>query len=52
MARSAVGRTAHEGLTRQAGAGAGSPNAIPESGRWEIAMNAASSAGRSAANAA
>jgi hypothetical protein len=35
---------------RQAGVGAFSPNATPESGRWEIVMNAASASSRSAQN--
>src|SRR6185312_9213771 len=45
---SAVPNTAQDGFVRQAAAVAGSSNAVAETGRCEIAMNAASASGTSA----
>src|SRR6185437_4008611 len=46
---SAVPNTAQDGFVRQAAAVAGSSNAVADTGRCEIAMNAASAPGTSAA---
>src|SRR5262249_16006546 len=46
--RSAVPNTAHDGVAFQAAAVTGSSKAVADTGRCEIAMNAASASGRSA----